>query len=88
MSCIEGLRDGPKGLEKFAFNGMRVHAVERQVNPRFWSLLKRSSESLPAPVLLNTSFNLLGEPLVCGPPEAIRSFYCSGLDALGSAASC
>ena len=41
-----------------------------------------SGESLPAPVLLNTSFNLFGEPLVCGPREAIRSFYCSGLDAL------
>ena len=36
----------------------------------------------PAPVLVNTSFNLFGEPLVCDPREAIRSFYCSGIDAL------
>lgn len=84
MSSIGSLCDGPKELEKFAFNGgaVRVHTVERQVNPRFWSLLKKSGESLPAPVLLNTSFNLFGEPLVCDPREAIRSFYCSGLDAL------
>ncbi|HUI44133.1 MAG TPA: carbamoyltransferase C-terminal domain-containing protein [Terriglobia bacterium] len=84
MSSIGSLRDGPKDLEKFAFNGgaARVHTVERPVNPRFWSLLRRFGESSPAPVLLNTSFNLFGEPLVCDPREAIRSFYCSGIDAL------
>ena len=84
MASIGSLRDGPKELERFAFNGgaARVHIVERAVNPRFWSLLRKFGEAFPAPVLLNTSFNLFGEPLVCDPREAIRSFYCSGIDAL------
>jgi carbamoyltransferase len=84
MSSIGNLRDGPKGLERFAFNGgaARVHTVEREMNPRFWSLLTKFGEASPAPVLLNTSFNLFGEPLVCDARDAIRSFYCSGIDAL------
>jgi carbamoyltransferase len=84
MSSIGSLREGTSGLERFAFNGgaVRVHTVERTVNPRFWSLLRVFGEDSPAPVLLNTSFNLFGEPLVCDSREAIRSFYCSGIDAL------
>jgi carbamoyltransferase len=85
MSSIGSLRDGgPKELERFAFNerAARVHTVERQVNPRFWNLLTKFGEMSPAPVLLNTSFNLFGEPLVCDVRDAIRSFYCSGVDAL------
>jgi len=84
MSSIGTLQDGPKDLERFAFNGRaaRVHTVERQVNPRFWGLLTKFGETSPAPVLLNTSFNLFGEPLVCDVRDAIRSFYCSGIDAL------
>src|SRR5205814_8576123 len=74
----------PARLERFAFEGrtVRVHAVERETNPRFWRLLHKFGERAPAPVLFNTSFNLFGEPLVSDPREAIRSFYCAGIDAL------
>ena len=84
MSSIGTLKDAARHLERFAFNSqtVRVHTVERQVNPRFWTLLGKFGEGSPAPVLVNTSFNLFGEPLVCDPREAIRSFYCSGIDAL------
>ncbi len=84
MSSIGNIKAGPKELERFGFNdgAARVHVVERQVNPRFWSLLRKFGESSPAPVLVNTSFNLFGEPLVCDPRDAVRSFYCSGIDAL------
>ncbi len=84
MSSIGTLQKAAHHLERFAFNGraVRVHTVERQVNPRFWTLLRKFGEGSAAPVLVNTSFNLFGEPLVCGPREAIRSFYCSGIDAL------
>ena len=77
-------RDAPPGLERFSFEGgqVRVHTVERKANPRFWRLLHKFGERAPAPVLLNTSFNLFGEPLVSDPREAIRSFYCAGIDAL------
>ena len=85
MASLGKLRpDAPPGLERFSFEGgqVRVHAVERAANPRFWRLLNRFGERAPAPVLFNTSFNLFGEPLVSDPREAIRSFYCAGIDAM------
>jgi len=63
-------------------NRVRLHVVTRQSNPLFWRLLKRFGEQAPAPILVNTSFNLFGEPLVVSPRDAVRSFYCSGIDAL------
>lgn len=61
---------------------VRLHIVERRTNPSFWRLLKRFGEHAPAPMLVNTSFNLFGEPLVVTPRDAIRSYFCSGIDAL------
>jgi len=63
-------------------NLVRLHVVEQRSNPLFWRLLKRFGEESPAPILLNTSFNLFGEPLVTTPRDAIRSYFCSGVDAL------
>jgi carbamoyltransferase len=61
---------------------VRLHVVEQRSNPLFWRLLKRFGEHAPAPILLNTSFNLFGEPLVLTPRDAMRSYFGSGLDAL------
>ncbi len=61
---------------------VRLHVVEREVNPALWRLLKRFGERVSAPMLVNTSFNLFGEPLVMTPRDAVRSFYCSGIDAM------
>jgi carbamoyltransferase len=61
---------------------VRLHMVEHRTNPSFWQLLKRFGEQAPAPMLLNTSFNLFGEPLVLTPRDAMRSYFGSGLDAL------
>lgn len=61
---------------------VRLHTVSAGENPFFWKLLKRSGEKGPAPMLVNTSFNLFGEPLVIRPREAVRSYFCSGADAL------
>jgi carbamoyltransferase len=63
-------------------NLVRLHTVRRDDNPAFWGLLKRFGKNAPAPMLINTSFNLFGEPLVMSPLDAIRSYACSGLDAL------
>ncbi len=84
MSSIGTLKDSQENLERFAFKSraIRVHTVEKSVNPRFWTLLRKFGEGAPAPLLVNTSFNLFGEPLVCNPREAIRSFYCAGIDAI------
>jgi carbamoyltransferase len=61
---------------------VRLHVVAPGVNPLFTRLLQRFGEQAPAPVLLNTSFNLFGEPLVLSPRHAVRSYFCSGVDAL------
>ena len=51
-------------------------------NPLYWKLLHAAGKSTGLPVLYNTSFNLFGDPLVCTPRDAVRSFYSSGIDAL------
>jgi carbamoyltransferase len=71
-------------LEGFLLPGgrVRLHVVERGSNPLLWRLLERFSRHAPAPMLVNTSFNLFGEPLVVSPRDAVRSYFCSGIDAL------
>ena len=66
----------------FADGLARVHTVNRRSHPLFWKLLDRFGQKTGVPILINTSFNLFGEPLVCSPRDAVRSFYCSGIDAL------
>ena len=64
-------------------NGMvRVHTVSREDNPLYHRLLNAAGKATGLPVLYNTSFNLFGDPLVCTPRDAVRSFYSSGIDAL------
>jgi len=84
MTSLATLTNPIGGLERFAFHGnlVRVHTVEQHANPIFWKLLHKFGESAPAPMLVNTSFNLFGEPLVTDPRGAVRSFYCAGIDAL------
>ena len=65
-----------------ARDSVRLHVVARDDNPLFWRLLKRAGEKGPAPILVNASFNLFGEPLVITPRDAVRSYFCSGVDAL------
>jgi carbamoyltransferase len=63
-------------------DAVRVHTVSKEDNPLYWSLLHAFGEKTGLPVLYNTSFNLFGEPLVCTPRDAVRSFYSSGIDAM------
>jgi carbamoyltransferase len=71
-------------LEGFLLPGgrVRLHVVERPANPLLWRLLERFGQFASAPMLVNTSFNLFGEPLVVSPRDAVRSYFCSGVDAL------
>jgi carbamoyltransferase len=61
---------------------VRVHTVSREDNPLYWQLLHAAGAKTGLPVLYNTSFNLFGDPLVCTPRDAVRSFYSSGIDAM------
>lgn len=60
----------------------RVQTVARELNPRFHRLLKAFDEAAGVPVLVNTSFNRRGEPIVCSPEDAVACFKETGLDAL------
>jgi carbamoyltransferase len=77
----------PEHRERFAAailadDLVRVHTVDRDENPLYWTLLHAAGKATGLPVLYNTSFNLFGEPLVCTPRDAVRSFYASGIDAM------
>jgi len=61
---------------------VRVHTVYREDNGLYWQLLHAAGKATGLPVLYNTSFNLFGDPLVCSPRDAVRSFYSSGIDAM------
>jgi len=61
---------------------VRVHTVAKEDNPLYWQLLHAFGAATGLPALYNTSFNLFGEPLVCTPRDAVRSFWSSGIDAL------
>jgi carbamoyltransferase len=61
---------------------MRVQTVDRDTNPRYHALLEAFEDRTGVPVLLNTSFNVKGEPIVCSPRDALRTFWSTGLDAL------
>lgn len=60
----------------------RLQTVNRLVNPKYYRLIRHFRKLTGIPIVLNTSFNLQGEPIVCAPEDAIRTFFTSGLDYL------
>ena len=60
----------------------RMQTVRQEINPLYHSLLTEFGKLSGVPVLLNTSFNVMGEPIVESPYDAIRCFYSTGLDKL------
>lgn len=61
---------------------LRPQTVNQKFNPRFWNLINEFGKQTGEYLLLNTSFNIMGEPIVCNPREAIRCLYDTGLDVL------
>jgi carbamoyltransferase len=60
----------------------RPQTVEKDVNPVYWRLIHEFGKLTGVNVVMNTSFNLRGEPIVCTPTDAVRTFFSSGMDAL------
>jgi len=60
----------------------RPQTVERELNPRYWQVINEFRKRTGVPVVLNTSFNLQGEPIVNSPADALRTFFGSGMDVL------
>ena len=60
----------------------RVQTLTEEHNGRFYRLVRAFAERTGVPVVINTSFNVRGEPIVCTPRDAIRTFLNTGIDAL------
>jgi len=60
----------------------RIQTVHRETNPRYYALIERFRTLTGCPVLVNTSFNVRGEPIVCTPEDAFRCFMGTQLDML------
>ncbi len=60
----------------------RIQTITRDQHPRYHALLEAFGRRTGVPVLVNTSFNTRGEPIVCTPRDAVESFWTSPLDAL------
>lgn len=60
----------------------RIQTVHRETNPMFYELIEAFRQRTGCPVLVNTSFNVRGEPIVCTPEDAFRCFMGTELDLL------
>ena len=60
----------------------RVQTVNRTTNPRYYNLIKAFKQKTGCPTIINTSFNVRGEPIVCTPQDAYRCFMRTGMDVL------
>ncbi|MDB5006851.1 MAG: carbamoyltransferase [Mucilaginibacter sp.] len=60
----------------------RIQTINRSQHPQYYDLLKAFQRKTGVPVLVNTSFNTLGKPIVCSPRDAIECFWTSPFDAL------
>ncbi len=60
----------------------RLHTVRKEINPLYHDVIREFGELTGTPVILNTSFNIMGEPIVESPEDAIRCFASTGHDAV------
>jgi len=60
----------------------RVQTVHKETNPIYYALINKFKEKTGCPVIVNTSFNVRGEPIVCSPEDAFRCFMGTQLDIL------
>ncbi len=63
-------------------NTGRVQTIRESQNPRYYRLIKEFQKLSGVPVLLNTSFNVRGEPIVCNPEDAVKCFLRTNIDYL------
>lgn len=86
--------NGPSGFERLKVQrsvipavthvdkSARIQTVHRETNPRFHALIAEFEKQTGCPVLINTSFNVRGEPIVCTPEDAYRCFLGTDMDTL------
>jgi carbamoyltransferase len=84
MGLVAQARDGQRLLPATTHvdGSARVQTVDAETNPLFARLLQAFERLTGTPVLINTSFNVRGEPIVCSPADALRCFLSTGMDLL------
>jgi carbamoyltransferase len=85
MECVLPFRPGKAPLVPAVVHADgtgRVQTVGAGASPRFRALVEAFAARTGVPLVLNTSFNQDGEPIVNSPDDAIRTFYTCGLDVL------
>lgn len=60
----------------------RIQTVHQDTNPRFYNLIKEFEKKTGCPVIINTSFNVRGEPIVCSPEDSYKCFMRTEMDVL------
>ena len=60
----------------------RIHSVDKKVNPLYHAMLSKFNDKFGCPLVVNTSFNVRGEPIVCSPEDAYRCFMRTEMDYL------
>jgi carbamoyltransferase len=60
----------------------RIQTVRREVNPLYWEIIEAFRKKTGCPVIVNTSFNVRGEPIVCSPADSYRCFMRTEMDYL------
>jgi len=60
----------------------RVQTVHSETNPRYYKVIKKFKDKTGVPLVVNTSFNVRGEPIICSPSDAFKCFMGTDLDAL------
>ena len=60
----------------------RIQTVRRETNPVYWQIIDAFHRQTGCPLIVNTSFNVRGEPIVCTPEDAYRCFMRTNIDAL------
>src|SRR5262249_4032251 len=76
----DGAAEGPAVLH--VDNPVRLQTVEKSSSPLYYRMIQAFAARRGVPMVLNTSFNVQGEPIVTTPRDAVRCFFGSGLDAL------
>jgi len=84
MLMVSGIhQDKCDDIQAVCHNGTgRLQSVREEWNPAYYNMMKKFAEATGVPVLLNTSYNLRGEPIVNTPQEAINTFTASDIDQL------
>jgi carbamoyltransferase len=85
MMAFDVIKEKVKDIQSSLHQGdhtTRPQSVSKSTNPLFWELINEFKKLTGVPAVLNTSFNIKGEPIVCSPTDALRCFYGTGIDVL------